>query len=77
MQFNPSAGSQGLTDDVWFLTGSDSTSFPIADLTRIINKINHKLGLLAWRSDRSWKFDDSSKTDLPISTTTLVDDQED
>jgi len=77
MQFNPSSGSQGITNDVWFLTGTDSTSFPLADLTRIVNKVCHKLGLLAWRSDRSWKFDDSSKTDMAISTTTLVDDQED
>jgi len=77
MQFNPSIGSQGITNDVWFLTGTDSTSFPLADLARIINKVSHKLGLLAWKSSSSWKFDDSSKTDMAISTTTLVDDQED
>jgi len=77
MQFNPSSGEQGIVNDVYFTTGTDSTSFPIAAITRIINKINHKLGLLAWRSDRSWKVDDSNKTDLAIATATLVDDQED
>lgn len=77
MQFNPTTGSQGITHDVWFLTGTDSTSFPIADLVRIANKVMHRLGLLAWKSANSWKFDDSNKTDLPIATTNLVDNQED
>ena len=77
MQFNPSSGSQGITNDTWFLTGTDSTSFPLADLARIANKIFHKLGLLAWKSDNKWDYDDSNKTDLPIATDDLVDDQED
>ena len=78
MQFNPSIGSQGIVHDVNFLTGTDTTSFPLVDLVRITNKVNHKLGLLAWKSDNSWNFDDSSKTDLNISTLNLmVDDQED
>ena len=82
MQFHPSSvhpssGSQGIADDVYFLTGTDSTSFPIADLVRITNKVCHRLGLLAWKSDNQWDFDDSNQTDLPIATDDLVDDQED
>ena len=77
MEFNPSSGSQGITNDTWFLTSTDSTSFPLADLARIANKIFHKLGLLAWKSDNKWDYDDSNKTDLPIATDDLVDDQED
>jgi len=77
MQFKPSLGSQGIVNDVYFLTGTDSTSFPIADLVRIANKVCHRLGLLAWKSDNQWDFDDSNQTDLPIATDDLVDDQED
>ena len=77
MEFKPVSGSQGIVDDVYFLTGTNSTSFPIADLVRIANKVYNNLGLLAWKSDNQWDFDDSNKTDLPIATDDLVDDQED
>lgn len=77
MQFNDVSGETGIVQDVWFLTNTDSTSFTLKNIARITNKVVHKLGLLAWKSDRSWNFDDSSKTDMPTATTTLVDDQED
>ena len=77
MTFNDSTNNTGIVQDVWFLTGTNSTSFPIEDVTRIANKVYNKLGLLAWRSDNQWNFDDSNKTSFLISTTDLVDGQED
>ncbi|MHA1305428.1 MAG: phage adaptor protein [Candidatus Heimdallarchaeaceae archaeon] len=77
MKFNDATNETGICQDVWFLTGTDSTSFPLKDLARIANKVYHRLALLAWRSDNRWDFDDSNKTDLPIATDDLVDGQED
>ena len=77
MQFNPSSGVQGLTHQIWYETGTDATSFPVADITRILNIKLRKYGLLAWSLSNQWRPEDANQTTLTFPTFDLVDGQED
>lgn len=61
---------------VYFLTKTNSTSFPIADLTDMANRaVEHIVGnIMKW--DSRWQFDDTNQTNLPIATTALVANQQ-
>lgn len=76
MKFSASDGSS-IVEDIRWLTGTDSTSFPIADITRLVNRWYHRVSVWLWQASKDWDFDDSNKTDLPIATTTLVANQKD
>jgi len=77
MQFNDTTNKTGICQDVWFLTGTDSTSFPTADIARLTNKVLRELALDAWRFSNAWDFDDRNHTTLNIATCSLVDGQSD
>ncbi len=71
---------------VYFLTNTNSTSFPIADLTAAINNANERVVSLIRSSDSRWQWDDPNQpaTDqgdgtggLPIATTTITNGQQD
>lgn len=62
---------------VYFLTKTNSTSFPVADLTRAANNALEHVSALILRCDSRWQFDDTNQTDLPIATTALVASQQD
>lgn len=66
-----------IIEDIDFELGTDSTSFPLADKLRLINKWYIRAGLNIWKASSSWKFDDSNATTLPIGTQDLVDGQRD
>lgn len=76
MQFNPGNG-QGIVDDIDFLIGTDSTSYPIVQKTRNINNAFDKVASLIMRSDGKWEWDDNNFDTLPIGTTDLVANQVD
>lgn len=62
---------------VYFLTGSTSASYPIADLTLSANNaVEHIVGLIN-KSDNRWQFEDTNQSDLPIATTTITSGQQD
>lgn len=75
MKFNET--DKGICQQVWFLTGTDSTSLPTADIARILNSILKELAMKAWRITSSWKFDDLNHSTFNIATTSLVNNQED
>lgn len=66
-----------IIEDIDFECESDSTSFPLADKLRLINKWMLRIGLWIWRSQGDWKFDDLNATTLPRATQSLVADQRD
>lgn len=66
-----------LIEDIDFLVGSNSTSFPVADKLRIINKANYDVTTDILRYQSNWEFDDTNETDFPIATTNLVASQKD
>lgn len=75
MQFNPGNG-QGLVDDIDFLLGTNTSSYPIADKTRNINNRLDEVVSLIMRADGQWEFDDNNQTDLPVATTDIVNGQD-
>lgn len=66
-----------ITDKVYFLTGTNSASFPIADLTAAVNNAFDRVASLILQADGRWQWDDTNQTDLPVATTTLVSGQAD
>jgi hypothetical protein len=77
MKFNDTSNNSGICQDVWYLTGTDSTSLTTSTIARIANKVLRELALDAWRFSNSWKFDDSNQTTHPIAEQTLTNGQGD
>ena len=75
MQFN--VADLGLCQDTDFLLSTDSTSYPVADKARNMNRHLDNAVSLILQADGRWQWDDTNNTDLPIVTTTLVDSQQD
>jgi hypothetical protein len=65
-----------LKQDVYFLTNSSSATYLDDDLLRNLNRHYDDVVTLIWDSVGDWSFDDSNKTDLPIATCNLVDQQQ-
>ncbi len=66
-----------LVNKVYFLTATNSTSFPAANMLIEINNALDRVVSLILHSDGRWNYDDSNNTDLPIVTTDLVQNQQD
>jgi hypothetical protein len=77
MEFSNTANGQGIIQDVDFLCGSTSGSYPVNDKVRNINQAYHDITRLIWECVDDWQYDDSNKTTLPVAYTTLVDGQKD
>lgn len=81
MQLSVSSGKNGILQRATFLAFGDSTdhtaSWPLADMIASANQMVHKIATRIIQASGTWQFDDSNQTDLPVATTTLVNDQED
>lgn len=64
-----------IIEDIDFLVGTDSTQFPLADKLRLINSYYYDVVSDIIGYDGSWEWDDTNKTDFPIGTATLVNNQ--
>lgn len=64
-----------IIEDIDFLVGTDSTQFPLADKLRLINAYYYDTVSDIIGYDGSWEWDDTNKTDFPIGTATLVNNQ--
>lgn len=60
MQFSQETNGLDLVSDVYYLSGSDSISYPIKDVTRNANLALDKILSLILRSDGKWQFDDTN-----------------
>ena len=72
MQFSDVGGKQGLIQDIDFICGTTSASYPLADKTRNLNQAYHDVTRLIWESADKWQYDDSNAASLPIIYTTLT-----
>lgn len=80
MQFSDTTNYQGIVQDIdWLLFGSSTATSPyaIADKTRNVNNWYDRAATLIMKADGRWEWDDNNKTDLPIATTTLTENQQD
>lgn len=77
MVFSDSTNNGGIVEEARWLVGANSTSYPIKDLTRNVNRWLDKAVALIIPASGTWQFDDSNYTDYPIATTALVSGQED
>jgi hypothetical protein len=77
MEFSNTANGQGIIQDVDFLCGTNSTSYPTVDKVRNINQAYHDVTRLIWECSDAWQYDDSNKTDLPVALAIMVDGQQD
>ena len=80
MTFNDTATYQGICQDTRGILGlgvTDTISYPDSDIARNSNVHYRNAVALIWDAVGDWEYDDSNKTDMPIATTTLVDDQAD
>ena len=77
MVYSDSTNDGGIVEDARWLVGANSTSYPIADLTRNVNRWLDKAVAVIIPASGTWQFDDSNYTDYPIATTALVSGQED
>ncbi len=66
-----------LRQKIYFLTSTNSSSFPDAKLVVEVNNAFDRVVSLIHASDGRWEWDDSNNTDLPIATTALVANQQD
>lgn len=76
MQLNPGS-SAGILDDIDFICGSDSTSYPTADKVRNINRHYYKAVIDILRTEGRVQFDDVNHQSIPEYTFTLVSGQQD
>ena len=77
MVFNDISTSQGIVQDAYFEATADSSSYPIADVTRNANAALDNVVTLILGADQRWQFDSTNSTDLPIGTTDIVSGQQD
>lgn len=66
-----------IRNKVYFLTSSNISSFPDANLVIEANNALDRVTSLIMQSDGRWEWDDENNTDLPIATTSLVAGQQD
>lgn len=82
MKFSDTTNKRGLIQDCETLLGmtdaeiSGNTTL-LETFTRMINAWYRRVNSWIWESTGTWEYDDSNYTDLPIATTTIVDDQQD
>ena len=66
-----------IINKTYFLTSTNSSSFPIAQITVEANNALDRLVALVFQADNRWQFDDTNQKDLPIATADIVANQQD
>jgi hypothetical protein len=72
MQFASESNSQDIVSDAYFWSGADSTSYPIAAVTRNCNFALDRVTSLIMRVDGRWAWDDSNNSTYPITNASVV-----
>lgn len=66
-----------IINKTYFLTNTNVTSYPAADMLININNAYERVVSLIMTCDGRWEWDDTNQTDFPIATTTITTDQQD
>lgn len=75
MVFSDTSGNTGLVQDVDFICGTDSTSYPLADKARNMNRHYYKAVIDALKASGRVQFDDHNFTTIPEYEFDLVNAQ--
>lgn len=82
MRFSDTSSKAGMIQECETLLGMEdgwisSNDIRLKTFTRLINERKKRVNSLIWQSSAIWEYDDSNQTDLPIATTTVVNNQQD
>ena len=77
MVYSSSSDGAGIVEDIDFLVSTNSSTYPIADKTRNVNRALDEAVSLILGADGRWQWDDTNETTLPIGTADLVSGQQD
>ncbi len=77
MQFSSTSDNAGIVEEIDFLIDTDLNSYPLTQKARNVNRYLDEVISLILQSDGRWEFDDNNYTNLPIATTSLVNEQQD
>lgn len=77
MVFYDSTNNSGIVDETYFITNTNSTTYPLKQVARNVNRWYDLVTSWILSCDGRWQFDDTGRTDLPIATTDLVSGQDD
>ena len=72
MEFSNTASCQGIVQDIDFLCGTNTTTYPLVDKVRNINQAYRDVNRLIWDVCDQWQYDDANNTDTPKALTTLT-----
>lgn len=75
MQYNPGS-SQGIVDEVLFLVNATTNTYPLADITRNVNRWFDTCVSDILSSSNRWQWDDKNFTTLPKATTAVASGQQ-
>ena len=75
MVFSDPTNKQGIVQDVRFITGTNSSTYPLEEIVRNSNRALDKVSAMIVVSDGRWQWDDNNFVDYPIATTDLVANQ--
>lgn len=75
--FSDTTNKTGIVEDIDYHCETNSTSYPLADKARNVNRWLYKLIIWMFQSSPEWEWDDSNLTTHPIARTNLVDGQSD
>lgn len=73
MRFSDSAGKTGIVEDIDFLVNTDSTSYPIEQKTRNVNRRYDEVVSLILQADGRWKWDDTNNAAQPSTSITMTE----
>lgn len=77
MVFSDTSTDAGIVQEARYFVGANTTSYPINDLTRNVNRWFDKAVSLIFKSSGRWQWDDTNQTTLPSATTDLTSGQQD
>lgn len=63
MQFSDTTDNQGLVQDTRWLVGASASTYPIADVTRNINRRHEEAVSYIFEADGRWQYTDSNNTE--------------
>ena len=73
MRYSDATGKSGIVEDIDFWANTDSTSYPIAQKTRNVNRKFDEVVSLILQSDNRWKWDDDNQTAQPTTPINMTD----
>ena len=77
MVYSNESTGEGIVQEARYFVGANSTSYPINDLTRNVNRWFDKAVALIFKSNGRWQWDDANQTTYPQATTDLASGQQD